>query len=197
MSETILSSGAHLRNWALSKPDIVIAVLWLTLGSWGWFLLGPIWVRSMRPAPDEVIDFYQDWGSARNFWGGLPIYTPHSISIPQYLGLPSNPDPSVEHNAHPPTSVLVVLPLGQLAYPHAALIWNIISLAAFGISMVIVATVLPVPRPCILPTLAFVPFCVPVFGNLQIGQLNLVLVLLVTAIWALERSGQSSTAGLH
>jgi alpha-1,2-mannosyltransferase len=29
-----------------------------------------------------------------------------------------------------------------------------------------------------------------------LGQLNLVLVLLVTTIWALERSGRSSTAGL-
>jgi hypothetical protein len=47
-----------------------------------------------------------------------------------------------------------------------------------------------------LPALALLPFCWPVLGNLQLGQLNLVLVLLVTTIWALERSGRSNTAGL-
>jgi len=39
-------------------------------------------------------------------------------------------------------------------------------------------------------------FCHPLYGNLRLGQYTPILVLLVTAIWALERSGRSSTAGL-
>lgn len=181
---------------AARKLEIVFAVLSVSLGLGGWFLCGPIWAAAMRPAPDQFIDFYQDWGSARNFEAGLPVYTPHSKSIPRHLGLPSNPNPSIEYNAHPPTSVLLALPLARLDYPDAALVWNAISLAGFLVSLVIVATMLHLPGTHVLLALALLPFCVPVWGNLQQGQLNLFLVLLVTLIWALERSGRSSTAGM-
>jgi hypothetical protein len=171
-------------------------LLCLLLGSWGWSVRGLTWVKAMRPAPNHINDFYQDWGSARNFLVGLPVYASHSTSIPRHLGLSSNPNPSIEYNAHPPTSVLLTLPLARLDYPDAVLVWNVISLTAILASLAIVAVVLPVPKTLFLPALALLPFCSPVFGNLQMGQLNLVLVLLVTTIWALERSGRSSMAGL-
>ena len=78
----------------------------------------------MRPAPDTLIDYYQDWGSARNFRTGIPVYTPHSTSIPRHLGLPTNPNLSIEYNIHPPTSVLLALPLGRFDYSDAVLVWN-------------------------------------------------------------------------
>jgi Glycosyltransferase family 87 len=56
--------------------------------------------------------------------------------------------------------------------------------------------VLRVPGALLLPALASLAFCHPLYGNLYHGQLTLILVLLVTTIWALERSGRSSTAGL-
>jgi hypothetical protein len=196
MNEAIPRSGERLRKWAVAKPDFVVAALCLMLGFWGWFSRGPIWVAAMRPAKDDVIDFYQDWGSAKNHLVGLPVYTPHSTSIPRHLGLPSNPIPGIEYNAHPPTSVLLALPLARLDYPEAVLVWNTISLGAFLASLGIVVVVLPVPRPLFLPALALLPFCLPVLGNLELGQLNLFLVLLATMIWALERSGRSSTGGL-
>ena len=150
----------------------------------------------MRPDHDRIIDFYQDWGSTRNYWSGLSIYTPHSTSIPRYLGLPSNPIPAIEYNIHPPTSVLLLLPLGRLQYPDAVLVWNLISLLAFLASLVIVAVVLPALRFLIVPGLVLLPFCHPMYENLYQGQLNLLLVLLVTAIWALERSDHGCSAGL-
>src|SRR5262249_39739644 len=39
-------------------------------------------------------------------------------------------------------------------------------------------------------------FCLPVYGNFQQGQLSLVLLFLITAAWALDRSGRSDAAGL-
>jgi hypothetical protein len=72
----------------------------------------------------------------------------------------------------------------------------VISLLALAISMRIVATELALPRMLLLPTLALLAFCHPVYGNVYQGQLTLILVLLVTAIWALERSGRECTAGL-
>ena len=145
---------------------------------------------AMRPNQDHIIDFYQDWGSARNYWAGLPIYTPHSTSIPRYLGLLSNPMPSIEYNIHPPTSVLLVLPLGQLNYPDAVLVWNLISLVALLASLMIVAMTLSVPQSVILPGLALLPFCLPVLGNLQMGQITMVICFLITAMWrSSDRSG--------
>jgi Glycosyltransferase family 87 len=44
--------------------------------------------------------------------------------------------------------------------------------------------------------LALLPFCLPVLGNLQMGQITMVVCFLITAMWALERSGRSSTASL-
>jgi hypothetical protein len=175
---------------------LVVALLWLAVGFWSWNWLGPIWVKALRPGPAQFIDFYQDWGSARNYWNGLPIYTPHSISVPRYLGLSSNPEPSIEYNVHPPTSVLLALPLGRLGYPAAALVWNMVSLSIFMISIAIVAVALSIPRSLFLPGLALLPFCVPVLGNLQMAQITMILCFCVTAIWGLERSGRSNWAAL-
>ena len=195
MNEMTARSGEGLRKGA-PKPEVVLAALWLILGVRGCLWLGPLCVEAMRPAQGRVNDFYQDWGSARNHVVSLPVYTHHATSIPRHLGLPFDPVTSVEYNAHPPTSVLLALPLARFDYPDAVLIWNSFSLAAFLASLMIVATVLPVPRTLFLPALALLTFCHPLYGSLYQGQLTLILVLLVTVIWALERSGWSSAAGL-
>jgi hypothetical protein len=196
MNQTLEGKTNLRRSGTARVPEAVAAALWLIMGLWSWTWLGPTWVAAMRPEPDRIIDFYQDWGSARNYWSGLPIYTPHSTSIPRYLGLPSNPMPSIEYNIHPPTSVLLALPLGQLNYPDAVLVWNVISLVALWASLVLVVKVLAIPRALSLPCLALLPFCLPVLGNLQMGQITMILCLLVTAIWTLERSGRPGMAGL-
>jgi len=177
-------------------PEISLAALWLILGLWGCLWLGPLCVEAMRPNSGRVNDFFQDWASARNHLLGLPVYSHHAISVPRHLGVPFDPVTIVEYNAHPPTSVLLALPLARLEYPDAVLAWNTISLAAFLASLAIVAVVLPVPKTLFLPALVLLTFCHPLYGSLYQGQLTLLLVLLVTATWALERSGRSSAAGL-
>jgi hypothetical protein len=196
VSQTLVRCGESLRKWIVPRPEILVAALWLGLGCWGWLAFGPIWVAAMRPAPEQINDLFQDWGSARNHLVGMPVYTPHATSIPRHLGVPFDRLGGIEYNAHPPTSVLLALPLASLDYRDAVLVWNAISLAAFLVSLVIVAVVLPVPRTLFLPILALLVFCHPLYGNLHLGQYTPILVLLVTAIWALERSGRSSTAGL-
>jgi alpha-1,2-mannosyltransferase len=180
----------------MSALRLMIVTLWLGVGLGTWSWLGPAWLAAMRPHNNQVVDFYQDWGSAHNYWSGLPIYTPHSISIPRYLGLPSNPIPCIEYNIHPPTSVLLALPLGILTYPDAALVWNIISIGAVLASVVVVAMTLPNSKALIVPGVVLLPLCHPLYGNFYQGQLNLFLVLLVTGMWALERAGRYRLAGL-
>jgi hypothetical protein len=155
-----------------------------------------LYVEAMRPAPGRTIDFFQDWGSARNLLVGLPIYTHHAVSMPRHLGISFDPTTGIEYNAHPPTSVLLALPLARLDFGDAVLAWNAISVAAFLISLCIVAAVLSVPRSLFLPVLSLLIFCQPMLAALYQGQLTLILVLLVTAVWTLERSDRSYTAGI-
>ncbi len=194
MSQTLEIGAKPRRIETRSLLDSVFTLSWLLFSLWNWAWLGPIWVAAMRPAPDHFVDFYQDWASARNYWSGYPIYTSHSTSVPLYLGLPSNPSPNIEYNIHPPTSVLLALPLGRFTYSDAALAGNVISLAAFLASLVILAKMLSLPRSLCFLGMALFPFCHPVYANLYQGQVTLILVLLVTGMWALERSGYPGLA---
>ena len=196
MSETVTQDDKALTRHGLQADSAIVTVVSLIVALWGCFWLGPLFLDAMRPSNGRVNDYYQDWGSARNHLVGLPVYTEHAVSIPRHLGLALNPVKSIDYNAHPPTSVLLALPLAPLSYPDAVLAWNIISLAAFLVSLAIVARALPVPSRLCLPIVALLIFCHPVYGNLHAGQLTLILVLLVTVIWALERSGWSYAAGL-
>jgi Glycosyltransferase family 87 len=40
------------------------------------------------------------------------------------------------------------------------------------------------------------PFCLPIHGNFQQGQLTFPLLLLITSAWSLDRAGRPGTAGL-
>lgn len=176
--------------------EIALAVGGLILGFSGCLWLGPLYVEAMRPAENRVNDFFQDWGSARNFLVGLPVYTHHATSVPRHLGIPFDPKTGIYYNAHPPTPVLLALPLTGLKFADAVLVWNTISLAAFLFSLGIAAKAISMPRSLYLPILALLIYCQPLFGTLYQGQLTLLLVLLITAVWALERSGWPRVAGV-
>jgi len=185
------------RPWVrLSRAEIALAAYACILGFAGCLCMGPLYLDAMRPAPNRVNDFFQDWGSARNFLVRLPVYTHHAVSIPRHLGIPFDPASGIDYNAHPPTSVLLALPLAWLDYRDAVLAWNTISLVAFLISLRIVAAVLPVVRSLFLPVLALLTFCHPLYGSLYQAQLTLILVLLVTLTWVLDRSGRPNMAGV-
>ena len=76
------------------------------------------------------------------------------------------------------------------------LAWNLVTLAALLASLAIVATGLPELKDLFLPVGVLLPFCLPIYGNFQQGQLTFILVLLVTSAWALDRSGRPGAAGL-
>jgi Glycosyltransferase family 87 len=196
VSEVSARGDTGWQRHIIPIPRVWVSLQWLTLGLWAWVYFGPMWVSALRPGPDRLNDFYQDWGSARNHMTGLPVYTSHSVSIQRHLGLASNPIPSIEYNAHPPTSVLLILPLARFDYPDAVLAWNVISLTAFGVSLWFVASELALPWTMLPPAFALLALCHPVYGNVYQGQLTLILVLLVTALWMFERSERPAFAGI-
>src|SRR5262249_20004743 len=101
-------------------------------------------------------------------------------------------------NAHPPSSVLLALPLAALDYPDAFLVWSLLSLAALGVSAWLVARQLSLP---ILPEtvaalIALLLVCTPFRAQMGEGQMNLILLLLIVGAWAADRSGRQTPAGV-
>jgi Glycosyltransferase family 87 len=174
-------------KWLWAGASLLVAILQLSA------LVG-----ALRHAPGVVSDFYQDWASGRNFWNGLPVYTDHKITIPRYVG-PVDPFClRVEFNAHPPSSILVLIPWAILDYRTALLGWNLLSLGMLLASLEIIRRSLEVPLTVelIAPAIIFLLLSRPLLMQLFHGQWNLILLLLVTGAWAAERSGRPAWAGV-
>ena len=135
----------------------------------------------------------------RNWADGLPIYATFHDTVPRYLGRPFDEKyPLVYVNGHPPTSVLLAIPLLWLSFPSAFLSWNIISLASLAASLWIVQRQMRIGFTLwsVAPLAAFLLLSFPVWEHCQRGQLGLVLSLLATGAWAAERSGRPRLAGV-
>ncbi len=118
--------------------------------------------------------------------------------MPHLLGVKLNDQRAqVFVNAHPPTSVLLAVPIATLNFAAAFLAWNVISLAALAASLWIVQRQLSIPfSPWSLsPLVALLLLCFPLWEQCRLGQLTLVLLFLVTATWAAERGGHPWLAG--
>jgi hypothetical protein len=171
--------------------------LWFAIAGLMLVLQLPFLIAAFWPPRELVSDFFQDWASARNLLNGLPIYTEHTVTIPRYVG---EVDPICYCNlinAHPPTSVLLLLPVALLDYRPALLAWNLAGLMMLGASLWVVCRQLEIsfPARAIFPALALLVLCRPLLQQLLHGQFNLVLLLLVTGAWAADRSGQPGWAG--
>jgi hypothetical protein len=172
--------------------------LWAVLALLICSLQGPDFIRSLRPSRTIGVDLFQDWASARSLLNGLPVYSSHRETIERYLGYRAGEvSIDIDVNAHPPTSILLVVPFARLDYPAAVLAWNMASLAAFGLSLWIVAGQLRLgfyPW-SVFPLIAILLICSPFREQMMQGQLNLVLLLLLTGTWASDRSGRPWLAG--
>ena len=122
--------------WPWSRRLIWVGFLILA----GW-LYGAGFCRALFVPGNNLADFFQEWASARNYFAGLPIYSPQRETARRYLDFAPEPDAFfIEINAHPPTSVLLSLPLGLLSYRTAFLVWNWLSVAALAASVWLVIT---------------------------------------------------------
>jgi hypothetical protein len=189
-------------SWPFSKRCFWL-VLACLVGAWQ----GPAFVRSLRPDGTagrvEVFDFLQDWLSARNFFAGRPVYGSQEEALRRFLGSARDPaDPRDrffnEVNAHPPTSVLLVLPLARLDYPDAFLVWGLFSLALGAVSLGLVVRQLRLPWSAwtLLPLATLLLVANPFRQQVNEGQWSLVTLFLLTATWAAARSGRAGQAGV-
>jgi hypothetical protein len=160
-------------------------------------------LKTFRPAEVGCPDFFQEWASARNWSERVPIYSPQAASVDRYRDslhiAPGTPTQSeIEYNAHPPTSVLLAMPLARLDFPDAFLAWSLASILALCITIAIIVWQCPKALTpwAILPLAALLLLCSPFRQQVFQGQLNLVLLLLITAAWAADRCDRPWLAGI-
>jgi hypothetical protein len=160
---------------------------------------GQAFLDSLREPATPPGDFFQEWASARNHLEGRPVYENQEKTLPLYLNRTRDPGDRhfVEVNAHPPTAVLLVLPLARLEFHDAFLTWNLASLVMLAIAAGLVIGALgPRPSPwALLPAAALLLVCNPLRQQINQGQLNGVLLLLITGAWLADRSGRGWLAG--
>lgn len=160
---------------------------------------GPGFVRSLRPDPSVGLDFFQEWSSARNWQNQLPIYLDLELAAEKYLAREPIPDEQLlfAKNAHPPAAVLLALPLAPLSYPDGMLVWNLLSLAALALSLWIIARGFNVRITAwmIFATVTFALLSNPFRQQVNYGQLNLFLLVLIVGAWLAERSSRLTCAG--
>ncbi len=189
------------RKWRLRH-----IFLWLLLAGLVCWWRGPDYRRAFElelfPSGGAFFqpDFFQEWASARNRFNDLPIYTPHAITLERYLGMrPNTADPHfIAINAHPPTAVLLALPLAGLNFADAFALWNVLSLLALAASAGLIVYHLELPFSLwdLLPAVTLLLLCYPFSQQMVLGQLNLLLLLLLTGTWAADRTNRPIWAGV-
>jgi hypothetical protein len=179
-------------------PPYRIAI-WGVLAIVALALRGPGFVRSMKPPEGRFADFFQEWASARNYQSGLPVYSDQRETLPKYTGYQAaKVEVTIPWNAHPPASILLALPFASLDYRDAHLAWNLamLPLLAASFFLIIRSLALPFSGWSVLPTIALAICCFPLISQFIYGQLNPVLILLITAAWSLDRHNRSGLAGI-
>jgi hypothetical protein len=145
-----------------------------------------------------VRDFCQEWTSARNYLSGLPVYWSLYESYPRHLGYEKLPPDLLPYNTHPPTSVLLAVPLGWLDYPDAFLAWDLLSLLALAVCLALTIRGLNIRWSwwAVFPAVTLLLLCEPFRQQVLEGQLNLFLGLLLSAAWLAERRGGAVWSGV-
>ena len=174
-----------------------LKAFWIVVGGILCLLWCSATVLRLAPPRDVFYDYVQEWTSVRNFFSGQPIYLSMNESIPLHFG-PDARALLLDVNAHPPASILLSLPFGLLGYREAHLAWNMVSLVALAVSvwLIIRPTGLDFSPWLVLPIATLLLTSNSLAQQINHGQFNLVLLLLITGSWLADRSGREEAAGL-
>jgi hypothetical protein len=175
-------------------------LVWIVMALCAYLLFGWAVGERLRPPSTLVLDFFQEYASARNYREGLPVYTEQTVTVPRYLGFSQRQDDPfrfIRINAHPPVSVLLAIPLAGLGYSDAFFIWSLCTLAVLAACLGIVLRQLQASLSAwsCLPLLVLLLACSPLRQQLGQGQLNAFLLVLITGAWAADRTGRQWLTG--
>lgn len=178
------------------KPGRI--VFWVVALLFVGAVFGKNFVAAFRLPPGVLTDFVQEWLSVQNYRTGEPVYAEQVGSLRRHTGLvPDRVGDMLPRNAHPPVAVLLAVPFVWADYQNSLLAWNVFSSVVFvlALNLVIRELELPFVLWSLLPTVTLILVCNPLYGQLIYGQLNFVLVFLISAAWVADRRGYQWTAG--
>ncbi len=160
------------------------------------FLWSMALVVRLIPQPNALHDFVQEWASGRNYLHGYPIYEPLAEAVPRHIS--GRYFGTVQINAHPPASVLVSLPFAPPEYATAFLAWGLTSLMALGISLWLMmrSRGLGYSAWALLPIGSLLLTSNSLAQQVNQGQWNLFLLLMIVGVWYAERHDRALLAGL-
>lgn len=154
--------------------------------------------KSFRPPAGVGGDITQDWLSAREYLAGRPAYGDLRDATRAHLGS-EHPDGSLRWNAHPPASVLLVLPLALLQHEDAFFVWNCLTFLLFVGAVWIVAAQLGLRGLRAAGVAAVVAVvgvtCFPLRQQVSWSQFSAPLAFLITVAWTADRNGRWRIAG--
>ena len=166
------------------KVGSKLIVLLLVVG-----FIGFAW-QAIRPLVfnTDMYDFNSYYVAAYATQKGLDPYNDETLGLlAQELNIPK----VTEYN-YPPFNTLLFLPLSFLPYPAAVLAWRILNLAlvVLAVWLIYKTLALPLGATTVLVIGLIVFSYDPLIYNLAIGQINLVILLLITGAayaWVRQR----------
>lgn len=177
-------------------------LIWGAVACWLVINLGPSLASLMQVGPQPgrpslIPDFFADYASARNVLASRALYSPHEQTLRFYFEVSTPGVPTFRYNVHPPSSVLMALPLARLSFPAAFTAWNLFSLFCIVASLWIIRRGLDakVSAWSVFPVISLLLVYIPLWDQVRMGQLSGLLLLLLTGAWSALRSGRSILAG--
>ena len=191
-TESVIASTFGPRPWPSG-----LKVFWLLLGGFACLIGGVLMVHRLTPPIQNphARDFFRQWISARNYMADQSIYLELSKGVKlhgdeQYGML-------IPYNGNPPAAVLLALPFGYLDFDRAFIAWNIFSLGCLAVSIMLVFR----DPTCgfsvwiLLPVVAFLLLGRPLAEQVQMGQLSLLVLALLSGAWSAQRKSFTLLSG--
>ena len=179
---------ASINNRKLGSKFVVLLLVVGFMG-FAWQALRPLVFNG------NMYDFNSYYISAYATQKGLDPYDSDTLqALAKELGVPK-----VTVYRYPPFNTLLFLPLSFLPYPAAVLLWRILNLAlsAFAVWLIWKTLALPLDAESALVIGVIVFTFDPLIYNLAIGQINVLILLLLTGVgWAWVRRRQVLAAVL-
>jgi hypothetical protein len=130
--------------------------------------------------------------------GFRPVYGDFRLAVQREMNFPPEiAGHMLPYNAHPPVSVVLTLPFGQLSYPNAILVWNLLGIGMYLAALILVirGLALPFHRLSLLPIGALSLAAFPLYSQFSEAQFNLLLLVLILGAWQLDQRGRFAFAG--
>ena len=144
-------------------------------------------------------DFFQDWGVAKNYADGVPLYGDQAATALRLLDVAWTRDTPLFRagSTRPPAAAWLAVPLGWGDFHTAFRWWNGLQLAALGLILALLGQTL---RPrwgwgALPPALAALTLWDSVGWGFREGQWSMFLAALLTVAWASARRGWFAFSG--